>query len=306
MFSHNNLFQQTDSFNPPISSWNTSQATNFRSMFENRVSFNQNLNNWNTSNVTDMGYMFAGCNSFNQPLNNWDTSNVTNMMWMFHFIPNFNQPLNTWNTAKVTDMSHMFHGCTAFNQPLDNWDTNKVINLSTIFQGAISFNQSLGSWQLPMLTDAFLSITASGLDCDHYSDTIQGWADNPNTAHNINLGPLISLQYSADIVSKRDMLISNGWIFNGDTVGECRKLGTNENVLDKANYIYPNPASDYIYIKNSKEIDKFIITDFSGRIVMADRKPEKNRINIQMLDTGHYILQIITKEKIQSFKFIKK
>ncbi|MNY81202.1 hypothetical protein D3C86_2226470 [compost metagenome] len=49
----------------------------------------------------------------------------------------------------------------------------------------------------------------------------------------------------------------------------------------------------------------FIITDLSSRIMMKDIVKE-DFINIQNLTSGTYILQIITKEKTESFKFIKK
>lgn len=295
----------SDGFNPPISSWNTSSATSFKAMFENRRVFNQNLNSWDTSKVTDMSYMFAGTQAFNQPLNNWDTSNVNNMMWMFHFNTTFNQPLNSWNISKVTNLAHMFHGCTAFNHPLDNWDTSMVTDIGTIFQSAISFNQTLSKWNLPSLTSALVSLTMSGIDCENYSDTLTGWADNPSTANNINLGPLLPLSYSSDVIPKRNILISKGWIFSNDTLGECRKLSTHEHQLNSTASIFPNPAEDYIHLKNIKDVKNYLITDSSGRLIAKDVLTQDN-INIQQLSPGNYILQIVAKEKIHSFKFIKK
>ncbi|WP_139419630.1 BspA family leucine-rich repeat surface protein [Chryseobacterium mulctrae] len=380
MFAHKNIYQLADTFNPPIENWNTSAATNFKSLFENRKVFNQNLNSWNTSSVTNMSAMFSGCYTFNQPLNNWNTSNVTDMSlmfhamlnfnqplntwntsnvinmshmfegctvfnqplnswntsnainmshmfaectafnqpldnWntlnvtdmsaMFHLIPNFNQPLNSWNTSKVTNISHMFHNCTAFNQPLDNWDTSKVTEMNIFLQGATSFNQTLASWNLPLLTAALLAITQTGIDCTNYSDTISGWADNPNTANNINLGPLMNLTYTSTIINKRNILINKGWIFTGDLAGECEKLAVNENTLKNSLSIYPNPTSDFIYLNNAKDAKSYIITDFSGRIILKDYLA-KDVINIQSLIPGSYILQIIANKNIENFKFIKK
>lgn len=380
MFAHTNMYILADTFNPPIGNWNTSAATNFKSLFENRKAFNQNLNSWNTSSVTNMSAMFEGCYAFNQPLNNWNTSNVTDMSrmffsvfnfnqplnswntanvtnmssmfeactafnqplntwntsnvtnmssmfavsvafdqplnnWntsnvtdmsqMFHLIPNFNQPLNNWNTSKVTNISHMFHNCTAFDQPLDNWDTSKVTNMSVFLQGATSFDQTLGSWNLPLLTNAILAITQTGIDCSNYSDTLTGWADNPNTANNINLGPLMNLTYSSNIINKRNILINKGWLFTGDVVGECEKLAVNENELKNSLSIYPNPVSDILYIKNAKDVKSYMIIDSSGRIIMKDPLT-KGFINVQSLSSGNYILQIITDKNIESFKFIKK
>lgn len=305
MFSHLTMFQIPDTFNPSIATWNTSKATNFRSMFENRIVFNQNLNSWNTSTVTDMGYMFAGTQAFNQPLNNWNTSNVTNMMWMFHFNTNFNQPLNSWNISKVTDISHMFHGCTAFNQPLDSWNTNVLTDFNTAFSSASSFNQSLQTWNLPALTAGSNVLLSSGLNCDHYSDTLFGWGNNPNTANNINIGFVPNFTYAVDVVPQRNILLNKGWSIIGDTVGECRKLSTHESKLKNKGSIYPNPAENFIYIKNIKDVKSYIISDLSGRMI-TEESLTKDVISIQHLTPGNYILQIIIKNDIQTFKFIKK
>lgn len=299
------MFHSAFNFNQSLNSWNTANVTNMSAMFEASTVFNQPVNNWNTSNVTNMSSMFAVCVAFNQPLNNWNTSNVTDMSAMFHLIPNFNQPLNSWNTSNVTNISHMFHNCTAFNQPLDNWDTSKVTEMNIFLQGASAFNQTLASWNLSALTAALLAITQTGIDCTNYSDTLSGWADNPNTANNINLGPLMNLMYSSNVVNKRNILINKGWLFTGDVVGECEKLAVNENKLKNSLSIYPNPASDFIYLNNSKDVKSYIITDSSGRVIMKDSLT-KDFITIQSLSSGNYILQIITDKNIESFKFIKK
>jgi len=199
----------------------------------------------------------------------------------------------------------MFHNCTAFNQPLDNWDTSKVTEMNIFLQGASAFNQTLASWNLSALTAALLAITQTGIDCTNYSDTLSGWADNPNTANNINLGPLMNLMYSSNVVNKRNILINKGWLFTGDVVGECEKLAVNENKLKNSLSIYPNPASDFIYLNNSKDVKSYIITDSSGRVIMKDSLT-KDFITIQSLSSGNYILQIITDKNIESFKFIKK
>lgn len=305
MFSQLNDAQIPDLFNSPIGSWNTSQAMDFSYMFENRKAFNSNLNSWDTSNVTNMGFMFSGCNSFNQPLDNWNTSNVTSMTWMFHFIPVFNQPLNTWNTSKVTNFSHMFHGCSAFNQPLDNWDTSKATDINTMLQGTTSFNQSLETWNLPLLQNAFLAITITGLDCNNYSNTLAGWALNPNTANNINLGPLMGLMYASNVIPERTILLNKGWTISGDNVGECERLSVHDSHFSNQLLIYPNPATDFIYIKNLKGDYNYKIFDQAGRLIMND-DILKDKIDIQSLLKGNYILQIQSKTMKKALKFIKK
>jgi len=179
--------------------------------------------------------------------------------------------------------------------------------MTAIFAGADSFNQDLGSWNLSSLTNASLALSGTSINCVNYSYTLAGWAQNPNTPNNISLSPLIMFTYSPDVVVDRNTLISKGWTMYGDTLGTCQikeSLSTSEAVLSKPS-VYPNPASHTIYLKNIYDAKSFIVTDLSGRIVLKDTL-NKEYINIQSLTPGNYILQLVTKEKIESFKFIKK
>lgn len=295
-----------DTFNPQISNWNISSAENLSHMFESRQAFNQNLNGWNTSNVKNMSYLFHASKAFNQSLNNWNTSMVTDMSHMFSNSV-FNQSINNWNVSNVTDISNMFHDADYFNQPLSSWNTSNVQNMTAIFAGADSFNQDLGSWNLSSLTNASLALSGTSINCVNYSYTLAGWAQNPNTPNNISMSPLIMFTYSPDVVVERNTLISKGWTIFGDTLGSCQikeGLSTSETTNPKIS-IYPNPAHDIIYLKNISNAKSFVITDLSGRIMMKDSL-NKDFINIQNLSSGTYILELITKEKIQSLKFIKK
>lgn len=70
--------------------------------------------------------------------------------------------------------------------------------------------------------------------------------------------------------------------------------------------IYPNPASNYIFVKgnNVSDVRKAQIFDFSGNLIKEINNPfitEKN-LNISNLNIGIYILKLDTK----SFNFIKK
>jgi len=274
-------------------------------MFMERKLFNQNINSWDVSKVTDMAYMFAQCTTYNQPLNNWNTSKVLNMQFMFHFMPDFNQPLDQWDTSKVTTMAHMFHGTNSFNQPLDSWDTSNVTDTNTMFTGASSFDQTLESWDLPSLVIADNMFLGSGINCDNFSFILAGWADNPVTANNVYLQSVYPLKYSSNAIPKKNILIGKGWSMTGDSVGECRKLGLNELHLENKPSIYPNPADDFIFLKNIYNVKKFIITDASGRIISQENL-RNDFINIDFLPKGSYILQLITTDKSYSLKFIKK
>ena len=122
------LFQSTNTFNQPISSWDTSSVTDMSGMFYYASAFNQPIGSWNTSSVNNMSAMFNYASAFNQPISSWNTSSVLYMNTMFYNANAFNQPLNLWNTSSVTDMTYMFYGASAFNQNIRSWN---VYNLSS-------------------------------------------------------------------------------------------------------------------------------------------------------------------------------
>ncbi len=71
------------------------------------------------------------------------------------------------------------------------------------------------------------------------------------------------------------------------------------------NEIWPNPATENIYIKSNTAISNIYITDITGKHVLDINKSE-NTINISSLDAGIYIMQIITKEgMLVPYKFVK-
>lgn len=291
-------------FNSPyIGNWNTSSATDMSYMLAGRTVFNQSVNNWDVSNVTDMSWMFGQCMSFNQRLDSWDTSSLQDMHFMFHMIPVFNQPLNTWNTSNVTDMAHVFHGCVAFNQNLNAWNVSNVTRLNTFLTNASSFNQSFEDWNLASLTDASGMVLLTSIDCNNYSKTLAGWANNPNTPNNINLANVSPAQYASNVVNKRNILVNNkNWMISGDSVGNCL-LAVSEIKSTQKGSIYPNPASDTIHFDHL-HAEKYRIVDASGRLI-KEGNIVTEMINVSTLPKGNYILQTVSKDKVESFKFIK-
>ncbi|KAA2224114.1 BspA family leucine-rich repeat surface protein [Chryseobacterium sediminis] len=285
-----------------------SMVTSMRQMFYLCISLigNSSFNTWNTSTITDMYYMFGDDNLFNQPLGNWDTSNVTDMSYMFDYT-GFNQSLSKWNTAKVTTMEHMFHDSENFNQDIQNWNTGNVTNMNEMFRGT-AFNQNIGRWNLSSLTTATNMFLDSAMNCLNYDKTLYGWSQSSSTPANINLSSAAPLIYShADAVAARNYLInSKGWTISGDTYnGLCNQtLSTSEKEISGKASIYPNPVKDHIYLKNIPNGVSYIITDMSGR-TLAKNNLEYEKINVRLLTPGNYILQILTKNTIHSFSFIK-
>ncbi|WP_415327449.1 T9SS type A sorting domain-containing protein [Chryseobacterium sp. MMS23-Vi53] len=87
-------------------------------------------------------------------------------------------------------------------------------------------------------------------------------------------------------------------------IAQTSTLGTSEVKSNAQVGIYPNPTTDYLNIKSNYKILNAVIFDAAGRKINAQLSD--NKINVQNLQTGSYIIEIETKEGISSQKFIKK
>jgi surface protein len=216
------MFTGASSFNQNIDSWNTASVTNMSEMFWNASSFNQNISfnsitgSWNTISVNNMSRMFENATSFNQNIGSWNTASVTNMSRMFMGATAFNQNIGSWNTAAVTNMSLMFGEVSSFNQDLSLWNTNSVTNMSQMFRDATVFNQNLGQWNLNSSINLGLMFNNSGMDCTNYSETLIGWANNPNVPAGRSLGAS-GRQFGTNAQTARDFLVNTkGWTITDD------------------------------------------------------------------------------------------
>ena len=89
-------------------------------------------------------------------------------------------------------------------------------------------------------------------------------------------------------------------------------LPNNQNVVTNEFSLYPNPATDKLYVNlkdTSTEIYYVTIATVEGRIVMMLPQPEwQNGIDISSLASGVYTFQMMDKhtKSITTKKFIKK
>lgn len=303
------MFNNARKFNQPIGNWNVSNVAEMEFMFSNAWAFNQPIENWNVSGVWQMNHMFLNTKAFNQPIGNWNTSGVTAMNGMFYNAIAFNQPIGSWNTSNVVNMSTMFQGAVAFNQNIGTWNTSQVTNMQNMFTGASSFNQNLGTWNLSALVNASGMLQNSGLNCKNYDNTLYGWNLNPATPNGINISSAAPMIYanSAAVAARSNLISAKGWTIAGDSYDNgCESaLSAHESTLSDNFGIYPNPASDFIYLKNLKRGITYKIYDFVGRLHLQNTL-EKNQIDIRNLPIGNYILQITTDNAIKNLKIVKK
>ena len=179
------MFEQALVFNSVLSAWDVSQVTTMESMFNGATSFNSDLSAWNVSQVTTMESMFGNATSFNSDISQWDVSQALNMSYMFSGATSFNSDLSAWDVSQVVNMYAMFSYNTSFNGDLSAWNVRKVVNMTAMFFSS-KFNQTLSAWDLSggAIMTAMFQNDAS-FNVLNYSDTLLGWAANPQTRNNI-------------------------------------------------------------------------------------------------------------------------
>ncbi|MCF2488050.1 BspA family leucine-rich repeat surface protein [Dyadobacter sp. CY347] len=309
MFCYNQVFNQ------PIGNWNTQNVTDMHLMFSMASAFNQPIGGWDTEKVTNMRSMFNGIKIFNQPLGNWNTAAVTNMTYMFYGAASFNQPLENWNTSRVTDMAHMFDDATSFNQPVKNWNTAAVTDMAYMFRSAAAFDQPLGNWQVGNVKSMYMMLDSTDMSKDNYDQMFIHW-ERQTLQPRVVLGAA-TLTYCKGATFRNLIVYRNGWVILGDRkdCSDCPGCRTSPDdavaiskkqhldefskskIGSEADYAYPNPASDKLYIKNnSGTIHSVSITDAAGRTRLThnttNNNPDGAEISTTHLPSGVYLLTL--------------
>lgn len=110
--------------------------------------FNPDLSTWDTSAVTGMQWMAKNLPAFNPDISKWDTQNVLSMavgVYPDRSRPNpvLLDPLSLALSSLVRSPQDAFFNCFAFNQNIGDWNVAKVEFMTQMFEGARSFNQDL-------------------------------------------------------------------------------------------------------------------------------------------------------------------
>lgn len=180
---------------------------------------------WGTTQWRSMASAFESCSnlSYFSATDLPDLSVALDMQYMFARAFKFNGEIDDWDVSSVKRMNNMFHSAYDFNGDIGNWNVGDVITTGHMFDEAQSFNQDLGSWKLNANVNMASMFDSSGMDCQNYSATLQGWADNPTTPTGRNLGAA-GIQYGTNAQAARDTLIMNrGWTITdaGSTGSDC-------------------------------------------------------------------------------------
>jgi hypothetical protein len=212
--------------------------------------------------------------------------------------------IEQWGDIKWSSFGSAFHGCENLKvSAKDTPDLESVTSMSNMFNYARSFNISLSNWNLKTISNLDRVFSYSGLQCDNYSKTLIGWANNPNTPSNLKLGA-DRVSYGKDAVTARNSLISKGWQIIDDGIEEpCESvaIGINKTELGIDLFsIYPNPNDGKftIEIESSKGGSAvFEIVNILGQVIETQQLKNLNgkrliNVNLSELSKGLYFVKL--------------
>lgn len=132
---------------------------------------------------------------------------------------------------------------------------------------------------------------------------------NGTVGYNIRfLSESSSPEYLTNVNGKLFFIATNGgqsgrelWVLDTNLLSTS-EYKTNDNKFA----IFPNPVNNILSIQNfeNKLIDKITILDLTGKMVL-EQENNSNSINVENLQSGMYLLQILSEEKSCVSKFIK-
>ena len=72
-------------------------------------------------------------------------------------------------------------------------------------------------------------------------------------------------------------------------------------------FLYPNPATDMVVVESSSTMERIVVRDLQGRIVMENNPMnERTSLPVTNLSSGVYLIQVFTPEGVISKKMFKK
>ena len=189
-------------------------------------------------------------------------------------------------------MVSMFEGATDFNQNLSTWNVSKVKYMNSMFERATSFNQNLGKWVIAEEASLSNLFKDSGMDCTNYSNTLKGWAENPNIGQYVSLSS--NRKYGVGAEVYRDKLMNDKkWSISGDTFDpSCNPgLSTEDITRAKTKIFVLNPVKDHLHIQGLSDITSIEVYNLSGQLVKILFHTDRDLTD---LTKGTYILKINT------------
>ena len=149
------------------------------------------------------------------------------------------------------------------------------------------------------------------------------WKDSTNLVGNLDAYPIaadfsggkmvVSAAHNADTLRLAGIALSNpntgGQLINNDVFIACWKVPLAVSVLQWRTTtgtlaeIYPNPATDFLWLKNVSSSAKVVCLDAAGRQVFDQTGAAA--LSVQALPTGLYLLRMVQNGREQVLRFEK-
>jgi len=171
---------------------------------------------WGDITWLDMSFSFSGCvNLSGTATNNPNLEEVDNMEAAFRGCSNLTMDMSDWDVDNVKNFKAVFQEASMFNSDISNWNVGNGEDFSNMFLDASSFDQNLGSWNLGSANNLMDFLSDSGLSQSAYDMTLSGW-ESQNLPPGLTVG-VNNLNYCQSEISRKSLIDSLGWTFNGDT-----------------------------------------------------------------------------------------
>ena len=154
----------------------------------------------------------------------------------------------------------------------------------------------------------FLLLATTLVSAQNKFSTLYILSQNLLTSNNISISSVAPMIYKhpAAVAARNNLINNKSSTITEDSYDDKCASALSVNDFSKDNLlIYPNPTSDFIYVKNLKDAKSYKIFDSSGRLV-SQRKLNEDKIDVRNLTEGNYLLEIKSKAFLKNLKFIKK
>ena len=135
-------------------------------------------------------------------------------------------------------------------------------------------------------------------DVDFDQRTIKMYVNN-SLVNTLEIAPEINSIHEVDFEFDN---YETGYILDNFKFIDLVNLGVSDQ-NSKAFSFYPNPSQDFIYLENTKDVNKIEILDYTGKSIKSFNNSSK--IDIRDLAKGIYLLKIESGSKSNVQKFIK-
>lgn len=180
-------------------------------------------------------------------------------------------------------VSDEFWICNYYSENVTRFDAN-----DGTFNGQLNMSLYGGAWSLEFynMNDPVFLTVGNGTygPAVVFQDSV---FELPAGGSHLELGPMYFGAYAVVPVPGPDYVsvIELDWL-----------EGTGEETNEKAGQIliYPNPFGDRLQVSSKEVIERFRLTDMSGRVVLSGDVGTQNfSINTPQLDSGHYMLKLL-------------